>query len=261
MSNSQLLLDRILEPGSLQVAYQPILELSEGRLKTFALEFLIRGPHNTSLEEPLVLFEYARQKRAEILVDRACLSAILQAADQLTALHQISVNVQPATIGCDADFPEFLFNLMEINRIRASSLILEIAGQTTSWDRKITRRSLCCLRERGVRIALCGFGGRYSNYQMWLEFEPDFIKLDPFLVSQSGSDLRRRVIMESFARLARQFNLGLIAEGIANVSDLEAVTESGITLLQGFLCAGIQPVELLPELLTNKDVRLSADIM
>lgn len=261
MSSTQSLLDRILEPDGLRVAYQPILELSEGRLKTFAQEFLIRGPHETSLEEPLVLFEYARQKRAENLVDRACLSTILQAAGELTALHHITVNVQPATIGRDADFPEFLFNLMEINRIRASSLILEIAGLNTPWDRETACTSLRSLRERGVRIAFCGFGGRISNYQLWLDYEPDFIKLDPYLVSGSGSDLRRRVMMESFARLARQFNLGLIAEGIANVSDLEAVTETGITLLQGFLCAGIQPVELRPERLTNKDVRLSAGIM
>src|ERR1051325_4047429 len=66
------LLDVILEPDALTVLFQPILEYRAGQWHLHALECLVRGPKGTNLEPANVLFEYARRKHAEGLVDRAC---------------------------------------------------------------------------------------------------------------------------------------------------------------------------------------------
>lgn len=238
MSGSVSLLDTILEPGSLSAVCQPILEVSGQHLSLFALEHFIRGPRSTNLTDPLVIFEYARHKRAEIQVDQACLAAILQAIGEAGHQHPVTINVLATTLSRVRNFPEFLFNLAEVNRLSPARLILEIVETEPGWHTALPP-VMKRLREAGVRIALSGFGGPQSNYRRLLECEPDFIKPDVGLIRHSGSDRRRQLILQSMAALAREFNLRIIATGIEHKSDYQAVTDSGITLVQGFLFAGL----------------------
>lgn len=247
LSSSNSLLDTILEPGSLSVVFQPIFEVSGEQLKLFALEHFIRGPQGTNLTDPLVMFEYARHKRAEILVDQACLTTILQTISEAGHHYPVTINVQAATISRLHDFPEFLLNLAEINRISPARLTLEIVETSQNWDTALLRPVVQQLRSAGIRIALSGFGGHQSNYHLLLECEPDFIKPDACLIRRSGSDRRRRRILQSMAELAREFNVRIIATGIEQTADYEAVTDSGITLVQGFLFAGILPAGVRAE--------------
>src|SRR5262249_2233550 len=70
-------------------------------------ECLMRGPSDTNIEPADILFEYARRKRAESAVDRACIAVALKAAQQLDTVPRFFLNVHASTLGRDADFVRF----------------------------------------------------------------------------------------------------------------------------------------------------------
>jgi hypothetical protein len=73
-------LERVVEPGAITALFQPILRISGGEATVVAVEGLARGPRGCTLEAPDILFEFARRKNEESIVDRAAISAILRFA-------------------------------------------------------------------------------------------------------------------------------------------------------------------------------------
>ena len=227
------LLDPILEPGRLAVVFQPIFHVGNGVPNLHAVESLIRGPRSTNAERPAVLFEYVRRKRAEAVVDRACIGAVLSQGRSLPHSTLLSMNVHASTLGRDAGFPP------------SSSSGPAPPGRTRRPDRR-NRRALAAPRRpelpwraggaaRGGRpIALDDVGLGQSNYKMILDVRPDIYKLDRYLVSGAWNDRYRQVILDSLARMVRRLEARAVAEGVETSEELEAVRAAGIDLVQGF---------------------------
>jgi EAL domain-containing protein (putative c-di-GMP-specific phosphodiesterase class I) len=232
------LLDAILAPGRLTVAFQPIFEVSSPRPRLFALECLIRGPRGTNAERPDVLFDYVRRKRAESAVDRACVASALFEASQLPSQPRLSLNVHAATLDRDPGFRAFLLEQAGEARIDPHRLVVEIVEATPPrLDGPSFRRALTELREAGITIALDDVGLGQSNYKMILDVRPEIYKLDRYLVANAWSDPHRQVILDSLARMVRRLEARAVAEGVEDHHELVAVEAAGIDLVQGFLFA------------------------
>jgi EAL domain-containing protein (putative c-di-GMP-specific phosphodiesterase class I) len=231
------LLDAILEPGRLSVVFQPIFEVGTARPHLHAVESLIRGPRGTNAERPSVLFEYVRRKRAEALVDRACVASVLAEASRLAIIPVLSINVHASTLGRDAGFPTFLLERARAARVDPGRLIVEIVEHSPPLDVPSFRGALSALREAGVSIALDDVGLGQSNYKMILDVRPDIYKLDRYLVSNAWNDPYRQVILDSLARMVRRLEARAVAEGVETAQELVAVEAAGIDLVQGFYFA------------------------
>jgi EAL domain-containing protein (putative c-di-GMP-specific phosphodiesterase class I) len=231
------LLDAILEPGRLSVVFQPIFEVGLETPRLHGLECLIRGPRSTNAEQPLVLFEYVRRKRAEAVVDRACVATALSEAAQLPASPRVSVNVHASTLGRDAGFPAFFLDCGREAGIDPSRLVVEVVEHSPPLDVPSFRLALNNLREAGVAIALDDVGLGQSNYKMMLDVRPDIYKLDRYLVHEAWNDPYRQVILDSLARMVRRLEARAVAEGVETPQELVAVEAAGIDLVQGFLFA------------------------
>jgi EAL domain-containing protein (putative c-di-GMP-specific phosphodiesterase class I) len=229
------LLDTILDPGRLSVVFQPIFEVGAAAPQLYALECLIRGPRETNLERPVVLFEYVRRKRAESAVDRACIETALAAAGLLPFCPRLTLNVHASTLGRDIGFPVFLLDRAAAAGIPAQTLVVEIVEHSPPLDVPSFRKALAALREAGVAIALDDVGLGQSNYKMILDVRPEIYKLDRYLVSGAWSDPYRQVILDSLARMVRRLEARAVAEGVETARELVAVEAAGIDLIQGFL--------------------------
>ena len=228
-------LDTILEPGSLSVVFQPIFEVGASAPQLYALECLIRGPRDTNVERPLVLFDYVRRKHAEAAVDRACVETALAAAGGLPFCPRLSLNVHASTLGRDVGFPAFLLDRAAAAGIAAGTLVVEIVEHSPALDVPSFRKALAALREAGVAIALDDVGLGQSNYKMILDVRPDIYKLDLYLVRDAWNDPFRQVILDSLARMVRRLGARAVAEGVETTRELVAVEAAGIDLIQGFL--------------------------
>jgi len=231
----QVLLDRILEPGSLSVHFQPVMEVHGSRVKPHYLEALIRGPHGTTAESPAILFEYARKKNRESDVDRACVGAILGAASSLPADTTVGINVHASTLAMDAGFVKFLAAGLSARKLSPRRLVVEIVEHAPPWDVVGFGTAIEALRRLGARIALDDVGLGHSNYMMILECRPDYFKVDRHFVSGCSRDFHRRAVIASVAQLARPFGARVVAEGVEDLADLAALKRLGINLIQGFL--------------------------
>jgi EAL domain-containing protein (putative c-di-GMP-specific phosphodiesterase class I) len=230
-------LDGLLKPGAISVLFQPIFELRGTRRQLHSVEALSRGPMGTHLERANVLFEYARRKGAEVQVDRASLVAIFSALGGIAGQPVVSVNVHASTMGRDPEFPSFLADLAAAHAVDLSRMTVEVVEHALPWDMRCFESVLKGLRDIGIRIALDDIGLGQSNYRMILEVSPDYFKVDRYVVAGCHRDDHRRTILQSLVEVARGFGGRVIAEGIEDPADLQAVASLGIDLVQGFLLA------------------------
>jgi EAL domain-containing protein (putative c-di-GMP-specific phosphodiesterase class I) len=238
---SDTLLDAVLEPGGLSVVFQPIFDVSQGGRRLHALECLIRGPKGTNLESPEILFEYARRKRAEAEVDRACVAAALRVAGELPGSPDLSINVHATTLGRDHEFLVFLGDTAESHGIDLDRVTVEIVEHAFPWDGPRFQSALAALRAIGVRIALDDVGRGQSNYRMILDCRPDYFKLDRYFIHGCRGDFYRQAVIESVADLAAKFGARVVAEAVETEGDFDTVTGLGIDLVQGYLLAKAMP--------------------
>jgi EAL domain-containing protein (putative c-di-GMP-specific phosphodiesterase class I) len=228
------LLDRILEPGALRVVFQPVVTDAWPGVAPHYLEAFVRGPQGTNLEQPEILFDYARRKHGEVEVDRACLRAVLQAARALPETT-VGVNMHSATLAADFEALDFLAEQLALHDIPPERLIVEVVEQGQPWDQGALLLALAGLRDIGVRVALDDFGTGHSNYRMFLECRPEYIKVDRYFVDGCAKDPARQAFLASIVGLAGRIGSRVVAEGIEQAADLECLRATGIGLFQGFL--------------------------
>jgi EAL domain-containing protein (putative c-di-GMP-specific phosphodiesterase class I) len=68
-----------------------------------------------------------------------------------------------------------------------------------------------------------------------LELRPDIVKIDRSLVHGLAGDRARRVAVTAFVSLAEDLGSTVIAEGVENPADYEAVRDLGVHGAQGYL--------------------------
>jgi len=240
------LLETILEPGHLSVVFQPIFRLN-GRLNQMhALEALVRGPQGTNFESAEVLFDYVRRKKAEPLVDRACLAAICAAAHDLPPTFRLNVNVHAVTLGQNPEFVAFLHKQAGKHGLGLQRFTVEIVEHAPTRNIPALMRNIADLRDSGVRIALDDVGLGQSNYRMMLDCHPDYFKLDAYFVQGLCVDRKRRAVVESVVTLAEALGSSVVAEGVESLGDLGVLEQLGVELVQAnVLCTAMPAEDLL----------------
>jgi EAL domain-containing protein (putative c-di-GMP-specific phosphodiesterase class I) len=234
VSGSPAVLDAVLAPGALTALFQPVFDIGGDTPKVHYLEGLVRGPAGTNMESASTLFEYVRRKRAEAIVDRACMAAVLAAAASLRGEPCLALNVHAVTLARDPGFPERLAATAHAAGIRPSRLMVEIVEHAPSSPEAGLGAALQRLRDLRVAIALDDVGFGHSNYALMLDVRPDYFKLDRRLVHGCHADAYRRAVIESVVDLARKVKARVIAEGVEVAAEEDALREMGISLAQGW---------------------------
>lgn len=227
-------LNDLLQPGSIAIVFQPIVKVSPVGETLFALEALSRGPRGTNMENPDLMFAYARRKNREVSLDQCCLTNALQAASLLPGNPTLSLNVHAATLTFPNFAHWFVSQSMSVGT-HPSRLIIEIIEHTGAFSRAELRTALSQLRAAGVRVAVDDIGLGDANYAMLIDCHPEYLKVDRYVVHGCASDPYRRAILRATAAVAFSSNSAVIAEGVEREDDMATLQELGIDILQGFL--------------------------
>jgi EAL domain-containing protein (putative c-di-GMP-specific phosphodiesterase class I) len=229
------LLDGLLRPHALGMRFHPIFDLTTEPLTVHGVECLARGPQGTNLEQADLLFEYARRKRREHELDRACLATALEAIAGLPPTLQFTLNIHASTLAGDRRFVPFALDLAQTNGISPRRLTIEVVEHFPAWDVARLIAAIAALRAAGLRIALDDIGLGHSNYRMMLDCQPDYFKIDRYLVQGCDADAHRREILGSIVALARRFGSLVVAEGVERPEELAVLLDLEIRLAQGYL--------------------------
>lgn len=113
-------------------------------------------------------------------------------------------------------------------------LIVEITE-----DEKLTTKSsaeaLKCLSDNGFEIAVDDFGTGYSNLKQLREINCDSLKIDRSFISEMEDGSIRSTLIPHIVEIANQLDLKIVAEGVENESQREALISEGVQFAQGWL--------------------------
>ena len=229
-------LRRALVHGEIEVAYQPIISLSTGRIVSF--EALARWRRGTHLVAPSEFIPLAEETGLIVGLER---QVIDQALSQLAAWQQrfpdallgISLNISGRHLS-DPTLVAYLRDALAGQALAAGSVRLEI---TESWlldDGAATQHVLAQLRALGFKLVIDDFGTGYSSLSYLHRLPIDGIKLDQSFVRDMESSPERAEIVRTVVSLAGHLKLDVVAEGVENSSELGRLREYGCDLAQGF---------------------------
>jgi diguanylate cyclase (GGDEF)-like protein len=95
--------------------------------------------------------------------------------------------------------------------------------------------TLCELQARGFKIALDDFGTGYSSLFNLRNFNIDCIKIDRSFVAALGKEKNSTAIVTSITQLGRSLGLNVVAEGVEDRFQHQALRMAGCSHMQGFL--------------------------
>lgn len=234
-------LRRGLEAGEIESHYQPIVELSTGRI--WGLEPLARWRHpERGLLPP---GEFIRLAEETGLIHELGRSVLRGACEKLAVWSrdghrdlQLAVNVSARQFGADS-FTDEVERTLEESGVAPDRLCLEV---TETAIMRATDR-IDELRDLGVRVVIDDFGTGYSSLLYLRDLDVDGLKIDMSFVQGLGNGSGNRAIVETILTLGRELDLGVIGEGIETEFQLEQLREMGCQLGQGYHLARPEPAE------------------
>ena len=213
-----------IDGPSLHMVFQPIVELRAGHV--VGVEALARF-----MERPRRLPAAWFAAAAEVgLLSDLELAAVRRALAELERIPlgtYLTVNVSPETIMADG-----LADLFD--GIAAERVVLEVTEQSKVEDYEGLATRLEPIRARGVRLAIDDVGAGFASLGHVVRLQPDFMKVDRTLVAGVAADPVRGSLIERLVAFADEVGIAVIAEGIENGDDLEALRTLHVPYGQGF---------------------------
>jgi len=225
---------RFLQGRGVGVAYQPIADLSSGRV--VGVESLARFKAEPPLP-PYIWFERAEKVGLRGELEATAISTALDNLSSVPKDTYVSVNCSPA-VACSGALEQLLGDL-PLDRI-----IVEITEGEQIDDYKSLNDALASLRARGLRVAIDDAGAGFAGMAHMLEIRPDVIKLDIELTRGIDQDKHRRALVRSLVEYGQAVGATIVAEGIETDEELRALQKLGVGYGQGFFLG--RPGDLPP---------------
>ncbi|MXN43745.1 EAL domain-containing protein [Shinella kummerowiae] len=240
-----------IETGQIDVAFQPIVSLADGRVTS--LEALVRWEHpDLGLIDPHELVVAAEQA-SEILpltlfvIERACnIRSTLGACGRDL---QVAVNVSPRLLTLER-FSDAVIDVVHRHAVQRGGLLLELTEDAMMDESETVLRNIEHLRDGGIDFAVDDFGRGYSNLGRLAGLEFRRVKLDKSLIDNVTSSARTVDIVRGIGRMAADLGMDVVAEGVETAEQFAALQSLGIPFAQGYHFARpMKPLLLLPFLL------------
>src|SRR4051812_9518970 len=210
------------------MAFQPIFDVATRR--PFAYEALVRTDEE-SLKRADVLIATAERLGRIHDLGRTVRGAVARAAPAIPGDALIFVNVHGLEL-TDED----LFSDSCALAPLAPRIVLEIT-ERIGLDAVAGPARVAMLGQRGYRIAVDDLGAGYAALGALATLEPEIVKLDMSLIRDIDAHPTKRRVVGAITTLCRELGSRVVAEGVETPSELAAVREVGIELIQGFLLA------------------------
>jgi diguanylate cyclase (GGDEF)-like protein/PAS domain S-box-containing protein len=222
--------------GELELHYQPLINLSDGRVVGF--EALVRWRHpDRGLIGPGQFIPIAEETGLIVAIGSWVLSSVCEQLAQWPEEIHVSANLSARQI-----HPQLVSDveaLLAEYSITPERLVLEIT-ESLVLDPGI-KPVIANLRTLGVRLALDDFGTGYSSLGSLQRFPLDLLKLDRTLIDTLNDD-RGLAVVRAAIELGQALSVSVIAEGIEAHAQLNTLQELGCQLGQGFLFAKPLPL-------------------
>jgi diguanylate cyclase (GGDEF)-like protein len=246
-------LRRALVREEFRVFYQPILSVADGHIAGF--EALVRWQHpERGLLLPGDFIMVAEEMGAIIQLDRWVAD---QACKQLRNWHQkfrahsqttMSVNLSTTQL-MRPDVVAGIDLILRNSGLYGQSLKLEVTESVLMDNAQYALAVLEQLRSLNIAISIDDFGTGYSSLAYLRRFEIDTLKIDYSFISRMLEDEESFEIVKTIITMAKNLGKDTVAEGVETRSQLDALIDLDVDMIQGFLVAPALPAEVAESIL------------
>lgn len=221
--------------GSLEVHYQPLIELSSGA--AVGAEALVRWQHPTlGLLPPGDFLELVSACGLDLDLDTAVLVQIT--ADMVRwrqdgrLVLPVSLNLTRASL-TDPLTPDRILDRLTAAEISPRLLDVEITEHERLPDDLDVAVGLHRLAAAGIGVHLDDYGTGYTSLDYLRRFPISVLKLDRSVVV--GVETDGDILIEGIAAMAATLDVDLLAEGVETPQQRDRLIELGIRYGQGWL--------------------------
>lgn len=228
-------LQKILLEEQITTVYQPIVRLKDYTIMGY--ESLSRGPKNSEIEAPIILFTLAEETGLVFELDRVCRKrAIINAKGKIKG-RKLFVNTLPNLI-YDPDFEAGSFaKFLEANEIPITDIVFEITEQNAIEQYAHFKQAISYYTDVGITIAIDDVGAGYSSLEAIMEIRPRYVKIDASIIRGAHGSPAKRAMLTALHSLAKSIDAETIAEGVETLEDMETVKGLDIDYAQGYYFA------------------------
>jgi diguanylate cyclase (GGDEF)-like protein/PAS domain S-box-containing protein len=239
-----------LAQETLTVHYQPVVELSSGRV--LGLEALVRWDHPVHGAVPPSRFVPVAElaglaPELDSWVLRRALheAAAMRASGAVPPDTYIAVNVSARNLS-DMNLEQLVVSTAAAADVPPRSVVLEITEGAIMDDAQVAVQLLRRLRARGFEVALDDFGTGYSSLAYLRELPITILKIDRSFVAHITDDGDALAIVASIVDLARAVGVTVVAEGVETAPQAALLRRLGCQAGQGWLWSPAVPAEAVP---------------
>lgn len=236
------------EPWRLRPAFQPILDLGRGSVWGFQALARFISPLRASPPEWL---EAAEALGLRTRLEERLLVAALDALDELPDGCRVLL-----PLGADAVAAPAIQRRLSRAAGLARRILLDITAAGESIDLDDFADAVEPVRRDGGGLALLA-GASPGGLDALARLRPDVVKVGREYVADVESDGARRSVVEGLVALVEALGGRVLAVGIEDQGQLDALAKAGIALGQGFGLG--RPLPSLAANLTRAGGRLSCD--
>jgi diguanylate cyclase (GGDEF)-like protein/PAS domain S-box-containing protein len=240
-------LRRALAENELAVHYQPVVAVADRTLA--GCEALVRWRHpERGWVPPDQFIPLAEATGLIVPLGTFVLETACRQAGRWRRQGReftVSVNVSRRQL-LEPDFVDSVRRALKQGGVPGQFMCVEVTETAAPARHSQIVERLRAIRALGVKIALDDFGAGYSTLTNLRELPIDVIKIDRSFVqgvAEAGDD---RGIVAATMALARELGIAVIAEGVEDTGQLNALRDLGCPFAQGHLFAAASvPEEML----------------
>ena len=227
-------LRQALAQDQLEVWYQPIASLQPYRVVGF--EALLRWQHPSyGWISPAKFIPVAEETGFIQEID----CWVLRHVCQMLRLWQqqryypcVNINLSALHL-IDTSLVETVKSVLHETQVNPQQIRLEITESSLLVDVDLANKILKQLKQLGIEIAIDDFGTGYASFNYLQKLPVDKLKIDGYFTETMVS--RGSEIVETIIELAHKLGLGVTAERVETMDQLNLLDQLGCDTVQGYL--------------------------
>ncbi len=231
-------LERAIALGELQAYYQPVINLSTGKL--LGCEVLVRWiKRNGKVIPPSEFIDYAEASGFAIPMTIHLMQLVRDELSELAAEMpdmKISINLFEGHFR-DNSIVEDVQAIFGGSPIKFRQLVFEITERRPFSNTVQALSVIAGLHAIGARLALDDVGTGHSNLAYMQTLGVDVIKIDHVFVDMVKQESQQVPVLNGLIAMAHDLDAEIVAEGVETEIQALYLRDHGVTQAQGFLFA------------------------
>ncbi|MBV6657891.1 MAG: EAL domain-containing protein, partial [Devosiaceae bacterium] len=231
-------IERAINQGEFVPYYQPTFDVGTGQL--LGCEVLVRWiKPDGSVLSPGSFIALAEQSGLAVPITQQLMRSVREDLDEAYGVRpdlKVAINLFNQHFD-SLDIVEDIEEIFGDSHIAYQQIVLEVTERSPLESVSQAKIVIRKLQDLGCRLALDDAGTGHGGLAYLQELGLDVVKIDKMFIDQLGKNRVGESITHSLTDLAAELGMGVVAEGVESVDQVEHLKRYGIREAQGYLFA------------------------